>query len=118
MRAFEVSLNGKRVCTAGLGDDAVLNVIANHLTGQGRAETHFNVGGLDCTANEFVDWEFMRKLKRGDKLLIRVVDSDSIDKPRRRKPRDPAEELRQTKLYVRRMAKQFGWKIVAANKPK
>jgi hypothetical protein len=110
MRAFEVRLNGKRVCVAGIGDDAVLNVIANHLTPSG--DTHFNVGGLDCVRNEHVQWAFMNKLTTGDELSIRVVESDKIDPPRARKACAPAEELKQTKAYVRKMAKQFGWKVV------
>lgn len=35
MRAFEVWLNGKKLCLAGIGDDGVLSVIANWVVGKG-----------------------------------------------------------------------------------
>jgi hypothetical protein len=110
MRAFEVGLNGKRVCVAGIGDDAVLTIIANHLTPSG--DTHFSVSGLDCMRNEYPWWVSGRKLKPGDELSIRVVESEAIDRPKRRMPRDAAEELKQSEAHVRKMAKQFGWKVV------
>jgi hypothetical protein len=38
MRAFEVYLNGKRLCTAGIGDDGVMNTMIDHVIGDGRDE--------------------------------------------------------------------------------
>ena len=52
-----------------------------------------------------------RDLVVGDEVRIEVVDDDSVDRPRSRKRRDRAQELRAQKRYVREMAKQFGWKI-------
>ena len=115
MRAFEVYLNGKRLCTAGIGDDGVLTVITDHVIGDRRDEVHFRVGGLISSKDEFVTWK-NAKLKTGDEVRISVVESDSIDRPRERRRRDRAEELRQSKRYVRTMAKQFGWQIISRPK--
>jgi hypothetical protein len=46
MRAFEVSLNGKKLCLAGIGDDGVLTAIVDWVTGRDRADLFLEVGGL------------------------------------------------------------------------
>jgi hypothetical protein len=38
MRAFEVYLNRKRLCVAGIGDDGVLDTMVDHVVGKGRTE--------------------------------------------------------------------------------
>jgi len=35
MRAFEVYLNSKRLCLAGIGDEGVLSTIVTHAVGNG-----------------------------------------------------------------------------------
>jgi hypothetical protein len=52
MRAFEVHLNGKRLCVAGIDGDCVLNVILNHVAGRGRNELWLSVGGLISATEE------------------------------------------------------------------
>jgi hypothetical protein len=52
-----------------------------------------------------------RKIKRGDEVNIKVGEVASADKLRERKRPNPAENLRRQKDYVRRMAKQLGWKL-------
>jgi hypothetical protein len=111
MRAFEIYLNGKRICTAGVGDDGVLSVIANHVIGHGRDEFSLHVGGL-IKSDEHVTWR-TSKLKNGDELLIQILESESVDQPKKRHLRDFAEEVTQEKDYVRRMAKKFGWQITS-----
>jgi hypothetical protein len=44
-------------------------------------------------------------------VTIRVVEVALVDKPRERHRPNPAADLRRQKQYVRRMAKQFGWKV-------
>ena len=70
-----------------------------------------DVGGLASDSGEHLRW-VDRKLKRGDVISIRVVEAASADKPRERKRPDPAADLRAKKRYVRKMAKELGWRIV------
>jgi hypothetical protein len=117
MIAFEVHLNGKKIGTAGVGARGVLSTC---LTWRGPqpyqkggptvAEyLRLDVGGL-ADSGEHLRW-LDRKLKREDIVSIKVVEIDSADKPRERQRPNPAADLRRQKQYVRRMAKQFGWKI-------
>jgi hypothetical protein len=115
MIAFEVYLNGKKICTAGVGD---LGVLSTSLAWRG-AQPHkkgapspeflrLDIGGL--AAGEHLRW-VDRSVKRGDAVIIKVVEVDAADKPRERQRPSPAADLRRQKQYVRRMAKQFGWKL-------
>jgi hypothetical protein len=110
MRAFEVYLNGKRLCTAGIGDDGVLTTIVNYVVGNGRDEVNLHVGGLISPIDEDVTWR-TTQIQTGDEVRVRVIEAAKVDKPRKRHRRDFAAEKRQTKRYVRAMAKQFGWQI-------
>ena len=117
MIAFEVYLNGKRICTAGLGERGVLSTglawrgsqpykkggppVAEYLK--------LDVGGL-VDSGEHIRWAD-RKIKRGDLITIKVVEAISADKPRERQRPNPAADLRRQKQYVRQMAKKFGWQI-------
>ena len=112
MTAFEVHLNNKKVCVAGIGDDGVLSVIINYVCGDGRDEAGFSVGGL-TSQNEHVLWRERRKLRVGDEVRLKVVEAESVDRPRDRYRRNPAQELREKKRYVREAAKKFGWTISA-----
>jgi hypothetical protein len=82
MRAFEVYLNKRRLCLAGIGDNGVMSAILN----------------------------------TGDEIRVKIVESKVVDKSRVVHRRDLAQEKRAQKRYVRAMAKQFGWKIVAPPK--
>jgi hypothetical protein len=68
------------------------------------------VGGLVTGVNEHVTWRAMG-LKAGDEVTLKVVEVDSADKPRTRRRRDPKQEERREKAYVRSMAKKFGWTL-------
>jgi hypothetical protein len=118
MRAFEVHLNGKRLCVAGIGDNGVLTAHIAHLVGQYKNELRLEVGGLSLPFKEYVTWN-RRKLKVGDEIRIRVCEASSIDRPKERIQQveiDPKEEIRNQKRYVREMARKFGWKIVVERK--
>jgi hypothetical protein len=48
MKAFEVFINGHRLCLAGVGDNGVLSAIVNWVGGPARDEHIFlSLGGLD-----------------------------------------------------------------------
>lgn len=110
MRAFEVHLNNKKICVAGIGGDGVLTTIIDYVGGYGRGETALTVGGLISSKDEHVSWIKRRKLRKGDELLVKVVEVETVDNPRHRH-RKTRDELRERKLYVRAAAKSFGWTI-------
>jgi hypothetical protein len=114
MRAFEVHLNGKRLCVAGVGDQGVLTANISQMLGQNRNELRLEVGGLSLPFQEYLTWN-RQKLKVGDEIRIMACEASSIDRPKERIQQveiDPKEEIRNQKRYVREMARKFGWKIV------
>lgn len=110
MRAFEVFVNGKRLCVAGIGDDGVLNTMLDHVVGNGRDEVFLRVGGLIGPAGEHVFWR-TQALKTGDEVRVKVVETHSVDRPKERHRRDPKQELTAQKRYVRQMARKLGWQL-------
>ena len=119
MLAFEIHVNGKRVCTAGIGEPGVLSAILNWIGSEPRKgaqkadeSASIRVGGLVSSTEEHVTW-VRRDLRRGDEVVIRVVETEHADRPRQR-DRDTAGKIRsRQKRQVRRLAKSFGWKIEA-----
>ncbi len=117
MIAFEVRLNGKKICTAGVGNLGVLSACMSWRGSQPYERggspvpeyLRLDVGGLTAL-REDVRW-IDRKIKSGDMVTIKVVEAPKADKPRKRKHPNPAEDLRRQRKYVRRMAKRWGWKI-------
>jgi len=117
MRAFEVTLNRKRFCLAGIGNDGVLSTTITYVPFRRRRETRLYVGGLVLPQNEHVFWK-ASILHVGDEIRLKVVEKESVDKPRKRFLRDLAAETRAKKRHVREMAKKFGWKIQKSAKSK
>jgi hypothetical protein len=117
MRAFEISLNGKRFCLAGIGKDGVLSTTITYVPFRKRRETRLYVGGIVLPQDEHVFWK-ESILHLGDELRLKVVEKGAVDAPRERVPRDPAAEVKSQKQYVRKMAKKFGWKIQNSRKSK
>lgn len=96
MIAFEVSLNGKRACTAGVeSGNGVLHTTVTWVRRKAPRrkvgldeELRLDVGGLDSTARidgEFLDW-IEQPLRTGDRIQIRVLDTDHVEAPARRRP--------------------------------
>lgn len=110
MRAFEVHLNGKRLCTAGVGDGGVLTAIVSLVPHTASEAPRLDVGGLISSTNEHVYWK-QRTLRLGDEVRISLVERDAVDRPKRRTVQDPTHDLKAQKKYVREMARKFGWKI-------
>jgi hypothetical protein len=92
MVAFEVKVNQKLLCTAGVGDFGVLSAVlswvsVNHGHGQndkGRGEqdeeTFFTVGGL--RSEEHLRWIDHKLVETGDEIVIRIVNVPKCDQPR------------------------------------
>jgi hypothetical protein len=114
MRAFEVYVNGERLCVAGVSAASVLTVILDYV-GRDEGHSHLRVGGLLIPEQDHVYW-LDRNLGIGDDIRIKVIESEAVDAPVKRYARDPKKEVRDQKRYVRTMAKQFGWKIQTGRK--
>jgi hypothetical protein len=83
MRAFEIELNGKELCLAGIGK-GILGVTINWVARPRRSDEigGVAVGGLIDPTKRQVRWT-SRKLHIGDELRIKIVEKDAVDKPRR-----------------------------------
>jgi hypothetical protein len=121
MKAFEVFLNGQKLCTGGVGNLGVLSAVLTWVRRKGEntdtkmpdsieEELKLNVGGRISPSQEHVSW-VQRQATLGDEICIRILESDSVDPPRHRKTEDPAEDVRRQQKYVEQMAKHFGWTI-------
>ena len=109
MRTFEVFLNKKRLCVAGIDADCVLSAIINYVS-INRDRSHLTVGGLNAENDEHVRW-VNHPLRVGDEIRIRISKRARADKPGELFPRDRSKERESMKRYVREYAKQLGWEI-------
>jgi hypothetical protein len=112
VRAFEVHLNGERLCLAGIGNDGVLNTMVDCVETEesSRRELRLRVGGLISPLSEHVTW-IKRDVSVGDEICVRIVQVDRVDEPIHRLRDDPSAQLKAKKNYVRRVAKELGWKV-------
>jgi hypothetical protein len=115
MRAFEIHLNGKKLCVAGLKEGMLLFSLSCTENKHGRGEVGLGMTGMLLT-NATIRWQ-QRNLSINDEVRIRVVETPKVDKFKllQKAPRDPAKY---EKAYVRRMAKKFGWTIQSGIKGK
>jgi hypothetical protein len=81
MRAFEVYLNEKKLCLAGVGDDGVLSAMVNWVARGGQGDLFMDVGGLLTHTELHVEWIKQRRLQVGDTVLVKVVETSSVDEP-------------------------------------
>ncbi|WP_437296706.1 hypothetical protein [Sorangium sp. So ce426] len=88
MIAFRVSVNGAKVCTAGVGAVGVLTIIVTRHAGFPEAllrDDDVRVYGLASDRREFFVWP-SRALRVGDEIGIEVLDADTVDPPLKRTP--------------------------------
>lgn len=114
MLSFNVSLNGKKLCLAGVGERGVLSEIISWVAGDRGTDLFLEVGGL--ANEEHIDWIKQKRLQVGDEIRVKIIDAGSVDKPVKKRRIHPAETLKAKKRYVRMMAKELGWKIQAQSK--
>ena len=84
MRALEVSLNGKRICVAGVNNGVVTTYVnlVDHVSGE--KNDFCAIDGTEGPApGTFYHWGH-RSITVGDELTIRVVETDSVDAPTKR----------------------------------
>jgi len=113
MLAFEIYLNGKKIRTAGIGEPGVLTAILTWVRGEqprAKDDLRLRVGGLVGRTNTHFTW-VERPIVAGDDVRIKVVEAAKVDTPRKRERESPAQKASRQRAYVRRMARQFGWKI-------
>jgi hypothetical protein len=100
MIAFKVSLNGKRVCTAGAEDLGVLSTIISACGKPGKKSipyrpnedsryVSYSVGGLTSRGNGKQDfhlnWKSAKLLKVGDVVQVEVLETKTVDRAKSRK---------------------------------
>jgi len=87
MLAFELYVNGQKICTAGSdGLDALTTGITfsrPKQPAQREAGTYMTVAGVIKQPEEFHHWDH-RQLHVGDKVEIRVVETSKVDAPKRK----------------------------------
>jgi hypothetical protein len=108
MRAFEVHLNGKRLCVAGLEEGTLLFSVGCTENKHGRGEVGLGMTGLLLTQSS-IRWQ-QRVLRMNDEVRVKIVETSEVDKFKVLQ-KAPADERKYEKAYVRRMAKEFGWTI-------
>jgi len=109
MLSFKVSLNGKKLCLAGIGKRGVLSAILNWVASDRGEDVFLHVGGL--ANEEHTDWIDHKCLQVGDEIRVEICDADSVDDPIQKRRRDSPETLDGKKRFVREMAQELGWKI-------
>lgn len=113
MRAFEIHLNDKRLCVAGMEYGSLLFSVSCFENKQGRSGIGLSTTGRALN-NEVVRWQQIG-LEMGAEVRVKVVEARTVDKPEvlQKAPRDTRKY---EKAYVRRMAKEFGWTIQTAER--
>ena len=100
MIAFEVRVNGKRICIAGAND---LGVLSAHITASGKLgsktvlgrrkdagrEVFYSIGGLTARPypkkDAHLNWKSISPLRIGDVVQLRVLEAKKADRAKSRK---------------------------------
>jgi len=108
MRAYEVFLNGKRLCIAGIGSDGYLSAYITYRSEP--AATWIDVMGLENPKKLYVRWTHTN-LRSGDEVLLKIVNRKSVDKYKVIRRHDEKMDLESKKRDVREKAKALGLEI-------
>lgn len=90
MRAFVVSVNGKKLCTAGIGANGVLSSNVSWTGREGSGGFHMHVGGLDSSSNQHLSWP-VKEIGVGDEIVTHIIETEEIDDPLSRRARAEIE---------------------------
>jgi hypothetical protein len=95
MIAFQVAINGRPVCTAGIGASGVLTAIVNWVGTFGEGDFRLSIGGLSSSTNEHLTYP-APAIGVGDEITVRVVEADASKvnlpiehRPRKSRPNNP-----------------------------
>ncbi len=102
MRAFEIYLNGKKLCVAGLDSGTLLLSVGCTENSLGRGEVGLSMTGMLLT-QETVRWQH-RSLRMNDEVRIRIIESPKSHKYKVLQ-KAPSDSRKYEKAYVRRMAR-------------
>jgi hypothetical protein len=128
MLCFDVYVNGRRLCRAGVGSGgttAILHCSAGSRRSAGargrskRDQVDLDVGGLFSPRpeeNHFPKW-VARRLKLGDEVLIRLVEARKADHPKRTDVETRAWVAELERAYYERMRKKYEGDPVKARNP-
>jgi hypothetical protein len=108
MRAYEIFLNGKRLCVAGVGSDGYVSA---YVTYQSEPNTTWIDGmGLDNRKKLYVRWT-QADLRSGDEVLIKIVDRKDVDKAKVIRRHNEKRDLESLKRGIKQQAKALGFEI-------
>ena len=110
MLAYEVFLNGDRLCVSGIEGDGVMNAMLSYGKGKRVDHLHLTVGGLANITEETLQW-VCADLKLGDEITINVIDAASVDEPLTRE-RAPELDPDVHKANIRAWIKKLGWTVI------
>jgi hypothetical protein len=94
---FQIIINGKKICTAGVKDYGVLSAIVSWLLRDpakydskkhpsleefSAEETCFQIGAM-LNDGSHVEWD-RRKIKAGDEITIKILEPGKYDDPRKK----------------------------------
>lgn len=125
MLVFDVFLNGRKLCRAGVGPAGVLTAFVTWAASQrgatpsGRGSRPYRtkpvlqVGGLAEDTHR--NW-CRRMLGTGDRVTIRVTRADAFDPPASEEPRDPELVRREERKYYLRLKRRFERERKAPNR--
>jgi hypothetical protein len=93
MIAYQITINGKIVATAGL-QQGVVSAIANWVyipsddATDPKTDWHagFSLGALDNITKAHLKW-ILCDVGVGDEISIKLIETDTVDEPTERKPR-------------------------------
>lgn len=107
MICFQVDINGRKLCIAGVGEFGVLTTVISMVKSRdsirqgGGTPAQLRIGGttsLNNISDENVEWDGSG-LNVGDQVTITIVDHLQPEEPSQRTMRDPAVELERTKAH-------------------
>ena len=85
MLAFDVLVNGKRLCLAGTAPNDVISTIISWAR-RTPDTINFHVGGISSgNSHVQIDWT-TPTISIGDEITIRLVDAETYDEPDERRP--------------------------------
>jgi hypothetical protein len=115
MTAFEIYLNGRKVCTAGLNGAGVVMPTITWFLGEGprrkrSEELAFHVSGLVSRTRTHLTWAH-RPLKIGDEVRIVVAKKSKVDAPKKKRRESKAHRLKRERDYIEKKIAEYGWTV-------
>ena len=120
MICFEITINGEKICTAGIEHEygvlsSILTWVNRNKTQAGKStedseeELFLDVGGLITHGdNDHGNLKWVkRKIKPGDEIAIRVIESDSCSQPSSRTKQDPEFLDKQKRKYYEKLKEEY-----------